>query len=123
MRPTTAAVAIAFGLAACGHDPSTPAQPPDVWSPDRSKFASTFSIGDAIAGNTQVMVTFGDRGGGGVFAIDRLGVPIRLRWKDNATLVIAYPDRLTPSKQASRTRIHEDVVTVEYETYAGWQPR
>lgn len=116
-----------LALTACGDRAAPPggAPPaatdsPEVWCPDRSKSAATFSIGDATAGNTQVMVTFHDRGGGsGVFAVDLPDVPLRVRWKDDATLVIAYPAELRPSKQQARTQHYDQAVVIEYETYAG----
>ena len=104
-----------------GGSPSASAPPteqPPAWSPDGTKSAYVFSLVERGTGNTQVMVSFGSSGMG-VFAVDLPHVPLRLRWPDNAHLVISYPGELTPIKQESRARSGGDVVTVSYETYAG----
>lgn len=98
----------------------------EVWSPERTRSANTFSIGTQASCNTQVSISFYQndgldkvpQGGSGVFAINACNVPLRLRWKDRSTLVIAYPQALTPSKKEFQARNYADIVHIEYETYA-----
>ena len=46
-------------------------------------------------------------------------MPLRLRWDDDAHLVIGYPKELTPSKQETRIQNFDEVVSVRYEPYEG----
>ena len=42
-------------------------------------------------------------GGGGVFIVDVPGIPLRIRWRDDAHLVIGYPVEIAPSRRDAST--------------------
>jgi len=89
-------------------------------SPGEKHGARVFSTESDAGDITQVMVEFGwpdSRGGGGVFAVHEADVPVRVKWRDDTHLVIAYPDDLKPAAKETSTRLESDVVEIEYETF------
>jgi hypothetical protein len=130
MRAPACLVAVALMLTACSRctEPAKPAPTPpppapsaphgasELRSPGGTRTASVFSLANAIGGNTQVVVDFGE-GGGGVFAVDEANVALDLRWIDDDHLIIGYPERLRPSKQEHSIQNYDQRVAVSYETF------
>lgn len=135
-------LAVLFLLGACPERPA-PATPPvepkeardrtvpdfaqvsRVVSPGRTRTAEVFSISSAGRGNTQVMIAYGyptSKGGDGVFAVELPGAPLRIRWRDDAHLIIGYPIELVPSKRDASSYRAGETVEIEYETFSGAGP-
>jgi len=89
-------------------------------SPGEKHGARVFSTESDAGESTQVMVEFGfpdTRGAGGVFAVYEASVPLRVSWRDDNHLVIAYPDDVTPVARQTRTQRLSEVIEVEYQTF------
>lgn len=87
-------------------------------SPSGIHSAGVITNVNEVGGITQVIVAFASSGGG-VFTIDQADVPLRLRWVDDAQLIISYPRELKPSWHRERIQSFDDVVTVRIEPYDG----
>jgi len=92
-------------------------------SPGGKHSARVWSAVSDQQGVTYVLVELGwpaRRASVGVFAVPQAEVPVRLTWRDDAHLVVAYPFELAPFRKAGCAQHGGDAVEIEYEPLEGW---